>query len=216
VGADGASSLVRRLSFPATPAPQRYAAVQAEFALSSADPFYGAIFDSTLTDFYGWTIPKGDRLLLGAAFVAGGGANERFDRFVDRVRASGFGFGGEVARSSAMVARPTNPLHLCPGADGVLLAGEAAGFISPSSAEGISYALRSAATLAGALESGLAGAEARYRAAVWPLALKVGAKAGKACAIYGPATRRLVMRSGVGAIAPERGPKAVPEARLAR
>ena len=83
----------------------------------------------------------------------------------------------------------------------MLLAGEAAGFISPSSAEGISYALSSAATLARAAQAGLEGAPERYRAGVLGLAAKVGVKAAKSSAIYASGTRRLIMRSGVGAIA---------------
>jgi flavin-dependent dehydrogenase len=178
--------------------------VQAAFESGFADPYYGAVFDSSLTDFYGWTIPKGGNLLVGAAFRRGPGVAERFDEFVRRVRGSGFRFGAEASRCAAMIARPASPLQLCPGASNVLLVGEAAGFISPSSAEGISYALSSGATLADALEPGLGGATARYRAAVLPLALKVCAKGLKSSAIYGVATRRIVMRSGVGAIRVQR------------
>ena len=209
VGADGASSLVRRLAFPAAPAPQRYSALQAEFALGHADPYYGAIFDSRLTDYYGWTIPKGDRLLIGAAFPAGPGVAEKFSALVDRVRHCGFGFAEEISRSSAMIARPMSLLHVCPGNGDILLAGEAAGFISPSSAEGISYALSSASMLAHALEDGLRGADTRYRTSAWPLALKVRAKGLKSSAIYGPLTRRSIMRSGIGSISTEVLPRAV-------
>lgn len=200
IGADGASSLVRRLAYPDISAPRRYSAIQAEFSVRDADPYYGAIFDSSLTDYYGWTIPKGDRLLLGAAFESGPGIAERFSAFVERVRECGFGMAEEVARTSAMVARPSSLLQLCPGSGDILLAGEAAGFISPSSAEGISYALTSGAALAHALEAGLGGADARYRAASWPLALKVQGKSVKSSAIYGPKSRRAIMRSGLGSI----------------
>ena len=201
IGADGAASLVRKLSFPDVPVPRRYAAIQAEFSIGAFDPHYGALFDSRLTDYYGWTIPKGDRLLVGAAFDSSSpGVAEKFSALVDGARACGFGFGEEIARSSAQVVRPSSLLDLCPGSGSILLAGEAAGFISPSSAEGISFALRSAAALAGALDQGLAGADARYRAAALPLALSVQAKAIKASAIYGRVTRRAIMRSGVGSI----------------
>ncbi len=216
VGADGASSLVRRLAFPDTPAPDRYSAIQAEYESSSSDASYGAVFDARLTDFYGWTIPKGDSLLVGAAFPAGEGLMSGFDTMVQRLRSNGMRFGSRTGLSSAMISRPTSLEHLCPGSRGVLLVGEAAGFVSPSSAEGISYALRSAAALARAVEPGLQGADARYRAAAWPLALDVGFKALKSSAIYGPTTRRLIMRSGLGAIPERRCPSGVPAARLAR
>jgi flavin-dependent dehydrogenase len=216
VGADGASSLVRRLCFADNPAPARYSAIQAEYETSSGDASYGAIFDASLTDFYGWTIPKGDSLLVGAAFPARPGVSADFDTLVDRLRASGMRFGTRLGLSSAMISRPTSLLQLCPGSGGVLLAGEAAGFISPSSAEGISYALRSAAALAKALEHGLDGADSRYRAASWPLALDVGVKALKSSAIYGEVTRRLIMRSGVGAMPARVRTSGVPATRFAR
>jgi geranylgeranyl reductase len=201
VGADGASSLVRRLAFPHARHPSSYVAVQASFELSSADPFYGAVFDADLTDFYGWTVPKRGDLLAGIAVPGGQGAAATFDEFVNRLRTGGFRFGAELSRASAAISRPTNILQLCPGNGGVLLAGEAAGFISPSSAEGISYALSSAALLARSLQPGLSGAAQRYRAAVAPLAFKVGIKGAKSAAIYASTSRRLAMRSGIGAIA---------------
>jgi len=216
VGTDGATSSVRRLAFPDVSAPERYVAIQAEYGLAKADPYYGAIFDAGMTDFYGWTIPKGDRLVVGAAFRAGDGYAARFDDFVTRLHTSGFRFAEEIARSSAAIARPNSLMQLCPGSGRVLLAGEAAGFISPSSAEGISYALTSAAALANALEPGLAGADVRYRAGTWPIALKLAGKAAKASAIYGVWTRRLIMRSGLGSIPSERPPMPVPATRLVR
>lgn len=200
IGADGASSLVRRVAFPSAAAPTRYSAIQATFQQRSSNAYYGAIFDSRLTDFYGWVIPKAESVIVGAAFQPGKAVSESFDELVARVRMAGMPLGDEIARESAMVLRPSNPWHLCPGADDVLLAGEAAGFISPSSAEGISYALRSAALLAGALEPGLEEAGSRYRVAASTLAVKLGAKAAKSSAIYATGVRRLIMRSGIGAI----------------
>jgi flavin-dependent dehydrogenase len=185
--------------------PDRYAAIQAAFDLASAEPFYGAVFDSALTDFYCWTIPKGGSLLVGGAFPQGVDARVRFDELVTKLRDHGMRFGREMSRSSAQIARPSRPGHLFVGTGRVLLVGEAAGFVSPSSAEGISYALSSAASLAGALEAGIDGAQERYLARAWPLALKVAAKAVKGGAIYGTATRRLVMRSGIGGLATPSG-----------
>jgi flavin-dependent dehydrogenase len=200
IGADGAGSLVRRLAYPGEPLPERYNALQAAFDANPADGYYGAIFDESLTDFYGWTIPKGGVLHIGAAFPAGPGSAARFDELLGKLRSAGFRFGRELSRSSAQIARPTRPGHLFAGAGRTLLVGEAAGFISPSSAEGISYALRSAAYLAEALEPGLEGAGRRYVSAAVPLALNIGVKAVKSTAIYGAGVRRLVMRSGLGAL----------------
>ena len=200
IGADGAGSTVRRLAYSDQPAPERYRAIQASFDVSPGDPFYGAIFDESLTDFYGWTIPKGGTLLIGCAFPAGAGTSARFDAFVSALRKHNFRFGCERSRAASMIARPSRPSHLFAGTGRVLLVGEAAGFISPSSAEGISYALRSAAHLAEALGPGIEGAASRYPSAAMPLALEVGLKAAKASAIYRVSVRRAFMRSGIGAL----------------
>jgi flavin-dependent dehydrogenase len=200
VGADGARSVVRRALDRGRALPPRYAAVQAAFSGSGSDPYYGAVFDSALTDFYGWTIPKGDTTLVGAAFPVGARVPERFDQFVERVREAGFRFGSELRRESAMVVRPSSLRDVRLGCGRVVLLGEAAGLISPSSAEGISYALRSGRLLAGALEPGIDACAERYRRAAMPVVADVLGRVVKSSAIYGPATRRLVMRTGLLAI----------------
>lgn len=206
IGADGASSVVRRIAFPGAPQPERYVAMQSEYESTGCEPNYGAVFDSSLTDFYGWTIPKEGRLIAGIALPLGAevmgsrgyvGMNDDFAR---KLRNVGFGLGRELRRSSAMIYRPTRRSHLCVGAGNILLAGEAAGLISPSSAEGISFALRSAAMLSSAVEKGLAGACDRYNAETRLLRLQLGAKVLKGRAIYTPGTRRMLMRSGLGAV----------------
>jgi len=202
IGAEGANSIVRRLAFPSAASPARYVAMQAAFESVAAEPFYGAIFDERLTDYYGWTIPKGGELVIGAAFPSGADAGVRFDALVERLHHNGARFGGELSRRAAQIVRPAGLGDLVTGHGGVLLVGEAAGFISPSSGEGISYALASAATLAQALRPGLSAAESRYRLACTPIAARVCAKRVKSSAIYGPTTRRLIMRSGLGAIVP--------------
>jgi flavin-dependent dehydrogenase len=202
VGADGAASLVRRLAYPDAPPPTRYVAVQGEYHATGGDPHYGVIFDPRVTDFYGWTVPKGDTCLAGLAVGAGhaDSALAAHGELVRFARDAGFGLGEEVSRASAPIVRPTALGEVRIGRDGALLAGEAAGFISPSSAEGISYALSSAAALASAIEPGVADAATRYRAAALPLVLNVTAKQVKSAAIHTPRVRRAIMRSGVGAI----------------
>jgi len=79
----------------------------------------------------------------------------------------------------------------------VVLVGEAAGLVSPSSAEGISFALESGAALAA---GGVTGAAARYRAAAAPLRRKVLSKVLKGALLYRPSLRNLVLASGIGAV----------------
>jgi len=200
VGADGAASLVRSAAIPGWRRPPRYTAIQARFCSADGSPYYGAVFDESLTDFYGWTIPKGDSVMVGAAFAPGQNALRGFDEFVRRLRTAGFDMGAEVARAAAPISRPSSPAHIALGQGRLALVGEAAGLISPSSAEGISFALRSAATLSGVLETGVEHAADRYRLAALPLAAEVCAKFAKSSAIYGPGFRRLALASGIGAM----------------
>ena len=200
VGADGAASLARSAAVSPSRAPKRYTAVQSVFSAAWTEPYYGAVFDRRLTDFYGWTIPRGDALVVGAAFPSGPGTGDRFDAFVAGLRERGFGLGDERSRMSAPIARPSSPLEVAFGTRDIALVGEAAGLISPSSAEGISYALRSGAALGSALGQGLVGALDRYRLAALPLAAEVSGKLLKSSVIYTPASRWLVMKTGLGAI----------------
>lgn len=199
VGADGAGSIVRRAVESARPA-TRYAAIQGVFSAGDGASHYGAIFDDAVTDFYGWTVPKGEVTLAGLAVPSGRGAGERYERFISALERDGVRLGTELSRASAPVLRPRHIRELRLTGERTVLLGEAAGLISPSSAEGISYALRSAASLAHALEAGIGGAERRYRDAALPLACEVAAKIAKGRVIHAPASRRLIMQLGLGAI----------------
>jgi flavin-dependent dehydrogenase len=203
VGADGANSTVRRLAFADAGAPA-YRAIQATYDAGGSEAHYGAFFDSALTDYYGWTVPKGDKLIVGLAVPAGTQAIARFEAFATALRREGVAHGAELARASAPILRPARPYHLRLGAGRIALLGEAAGLISPSSAEGISYALRTGAILAEAAASGLEGAVTRYRDAALPVALEVVGKMAKARVIHGAAVRRAVMWSGVSALRTDR------------
>lgn len=200
VGADGAGSLVRRLAFPRAPPPARYLAIQEWFEATRPEACYTALFDRALTDFYGWAIPKAGRVVVGAALQPGAGAPARFAGVVERLRAAGLPLGRALGREGTWLERPRRAGHFFTGAGRVALLGEAAGLVSPSSAEGISFALRSAASLAAALERGPAGWPARYRAATGPLRRALLWKTLKAPVLYAPPLRRLVMASGLLAV----------------
>ncbi|WP_242867307.1 Rossmann-fold NAD(P)-binding domain-containing protein [Thermotalea metallivorans] len=84
--------------------------------------------------------------------------------------------------------------------DGATLIGEAAGAISPSSAEGISYALKSSLYLAQSLEKEINGYFDRYKNMVKDIKLNLLIKNIKSPAMYNPLVRQLVMRSGITCI----------------
>jgi geranylgeranyl reductase len=154
-------------------------------------------FDPRLTDFYCWTIPKEDRMIVGGAFHPRRRASERFDELKDALARCGYRFGRRTRREGALLLRPAGPRQIHAGAGGVLLAGEAAGFISPSSAEGLSYAMRSALHLAAALREGTEHAASRYAASAVRLAGNIFLKNLKSQVIFRPSLRMLVMRSGL-------------------
>lgn len=210
VGADGAGSVVRR-ALGAPPRPWiRYLAVQDCFAGESAghcggqgDGEYVAFFHPGLTDFYGWVIPKRERVLLGLATPLGTG--RRRDKpphaLLDAARAQlekyGCRFSGTVERQASLLLRPSHR-DVFLGADGAWCVGEAAGFISPSSAEGYSYAFASALALAKALATGgtAAGIRRAYRRRTAPLIINLALKQCKAGVMFNPFLRDLIMRSG--------------------
>ncbi len=199
VGADGARSQVRRL-IGARPPRRRYVAVQDWFEAPAAPPHFAAIFDPTVTDFYSWAIPKRGLLIVGAALPPGTGTEARLDRVTAALPGLGFRLGCRVRREAAALLRPAWPGDVCLGADRTLLIGEAAGWISPSSGEGISYAFRSALAAAEALSAGPGGALGRYRGRTRRLRWGLAAKVLKGRLLGSGLVRRAVMCSGLRAV----------------
>lgn len=201
-GADGAFSRVRRQAFPGSPDGDLYVCIQERLApagRSGGEACFTAVFEPSAGDFYGWAIPKDGALLVGAAVRPGAAAPAAFERVKARLAGFGVPLGAVRTREGAWLRRPRRR-DLLLGRGRVALVGEAAGFVSPSSAEGISWALRSAAALAEALEPGLAGWEARYRAAARGLRRDLVLKRLKLPFMYRPWLRALALRSGAGAV----------------
>lgn len=79
--------------------------------------------------------------------------------------------------------------------------GEAAGFISPSSAEGISYAFKSALALANALSQGIESWQDLYEKNTAKLRRNIILKNLKSPFMYNKTLRKFVMKSGLKSIA---------------
>ena len=75
--------------------------------------------------------------------------------------------------------RPASFRDFCKGEKGIFLIGEAAGFISASSLEGISSAIGSAKTLSGVLNHPRSNPNERYWQKTLPLRLKLFTKVMK-------------------------------------
>ncbi|MDR0870946.1 MAG: hypothetical protein LBN39_09155, partial [Planctomycetaceae bacterium] len=103
-------------------------------------------------------------------------------------------------RESGMMFRPLRLNSMFAGAGSVALAGEAAGLISPSSAEGIGPALKSAYLLAQSFDKNGGLNIEKYRKKLLALRWNLYCKNLKIPAMFCPPLRRLAMRSGLTAV----------------
>lgn len=197
IGADGANSGIRRRCFGEMPLPKLYIAVQEWYRASDIRNYYGAIFDKNITDFYSWTIPKEGQVILGSALLPGRDVPEKFASLRNKLRKYGYDFDKPIRRNASYLYRPLSTRQLCVPKGRIALVGEAAGFISPSSAEGMSYAFKSSLALARALEPGIDGYEKRYMKNLQPLRRNIILKNLKSPAMYNSSLRKLAMKSGL-------------------
>ncbi len=198
VGADGASSIVRRTLLGQ--GPKKYVAIQQHFPCAGENlPPYSCIFDPETSDSCSWTIRKEGVLIFGGAF-APKGCRQAFEAQKARLEAFlGVSFGKPIKTEACQVTSPRRKRDLCPGKGRVLLVGEAAGFISASSFEGISSAVLSARLLAEAFAEGYAGDRVLsiYRKKTRRLRGKLCGKMQKRRVLCSPFLRWCIMKSGV-------------------
>ena len=198
VGADGANSIVRRTFYPEKQL-RRYLSIQQWFPETHPNPFYSCIFDPETTDCCSWSISKDHQFIFGGAFPLDH-ARERFERQKAKLEEIGFRFGAPLKTEACLVLRPASFRDFCKGEKGIFLIGEAAGFISASSLEGISSAIGSAKTLSGVLNHPRSNPNERYWQKTLPLRLKLFTKVLKSPFLYRSFLRKLVMKSGIQSI----------------
>lgn len=156
IGADGAGSWLRRRvdkNFGKKPL-KRYASIQEWYEADETAASYTAVFDKRVTDYYSWVIPENNQIIIGSALPADARARERFELYKQDLRDLGFDLSRKVKSRGAIILRPASLGSVCPGKDRIFLTGEAAGLISPSTCEGISFALNSGLALAESLNAG--------------------------------------------------------------
>jgi flavin-dependent dehydrogenase len=197
VGADGANSMVRKSFFKARI--RQYIAIQQWFKEARPVPFYSSIFDETLTDCYAWSDSKDGHFIFGAALPKEGG-KKAFEQLKAKMAVFGYKFGHPVRTEGCLVSRPASPFQFAVANKGVFLIGEAAGFISPSSLEGISYAMNSAFQLSRAFDRRNMRPELSYRLGTLKIRLILSLKLLKNIFMYYPPLRRIIMKSGVWSI----------------
>ncbi len=203
VGADGAGSIVRRTFF--MPMRVQYVAIQQWFRFNDQRmPYYSCIFDSKTSESCSWTIHKGNHIIFGGAFKPKG-CRKAFDMQKSRLQEFlGKSFGDTVKTEACLVSSPRSAKDFCTGKENIFLLGEAAGFISPSSFEGLSSAMFSGKMLADAFESGLSCRDIhrRYKKSTHGLKCKLLLKSVKRIFLCNRFTRWFIMKSGIQSISP--------------
>lgn len=197
VGADGAFSGIRRMICKDGNVPETYISIQEWFESSKNIPYFTAIFDEEISDFYSWVIPKENHIVLGSALRLKEDPRQKYDLLKSKLTEMGFSFDKKVKKEGAYIYRPRRVSQLFAGRGNIALIGEAAGAISPSSAEGFSYAFKTALYLTESLEEGLDGFMDRYSHKINKIKFNLLVKNMKSPAMYNPLLRKLVMKSGL-------------------
>ena len=206
VGADGASSNVR-LSLFKDKKLQKYVAIQQWFPAGETNPYYSCIFDNETSSGCSWIFFKDGMLIFGGAFDRKG-CREAFEEQKKKLVDSGFvdsnAFGNPIKTEACLVSRPRLSGGIFRGKNGTFLLGEAAGFVSPSSFEGISYALFSGEMLADAFNrysaEKISTIHRYYNRKTQKLKAKVAMRCIKRPFMYNKLLRKLVMKSGLTSI----------------
>lgn len=196
IGADGATSIVRKLLLNNINIPKRYFALQEWCKTDKITPYFSAIFDRKITDFCAWVIPKKDELIVGSTLLPYGNPLKKFNELKQRLSYFGYKFGQSIKRRGAFLLRPVRTKQIYHGKDNIALVGEAAGWISPSSADGLSYAFRSAFQLARACETDIDNFLAKYRRNTTKLKQDILFKNIKSLFLYTPWIRNVILYSG--------------------
>lgn len=195
VGADGGNSVLRKSLYPKDKI-KKYISIQKWYKQSETVNHYTAIFDKEISDYYSWTISKDNHLVLGIATpVPDKDSTTKFEKLEALVKSKGYDVENPVKKEGSFILRPRNLRDIKTGKDGIYLIGEAAGLISPSSAEGYSYAMKSALYLSKALLK--ANPRRNYKKQLIKLKLNLLYKYLKLPAMYNTFIRGLILRTNL-------------------
>ncbi len=193
VGADGANSIVRHTIYPNHKI-RTYISIQEWFEDKNAKPLYSCIFDKEITDCYSWSISKDGYFIVGGAFPIDCG-KERFALLKEKMINNGYILNNPLKKEACLVLRPKSLSDFCCGKDNAFLIGEAAGFISPSSLEGMSYAFDSGYELAKVFNTSTNNYNRMYTKNTRKIRVKLFTKNFKSIFMYVPWLRKIVMKS---------------------
>ena len=162
IGADGARSAVRR-SHPSWPQTQSYTTVQEYVTIQpgAIEPYFDCIYSRHIDPAYGYgyIVPKGEVAIIGSVFFPKTkGVTAMHEKAIEVWRQR-YQFGDAVRREGGSAIQVRSANDIISGEGRVLMAGEAAGIMSPSSGEGISFALNSGKLAGAAVVQAAKGAE---------------------------------------------------------
>ncbi len=193
VDASGATSTTRKRIKPKDSIP-KYVSIQKWYKLETNYPYYNGVFGKKLGNYYGWTIPKDDSILVGL-ITKKKDAYKKFVYLEEQLKKEGVLFKEELKKEGAIVLRPRLFGDYIHGNERVFLIGEAAGFISPSTAEGFSFAIRSAVALSKAFDE--IDVLKAYKNNTKKMRRSLLFKRVKMPFMYSNVLRNLVLRSGL-------------------
>ena len=144
IGADGANSAVRRAAFPPNMKP-RYVTAYHEIiespreATDQFDPQRCDVYyqGRISPDFYGWIFPHGNRTSVGCGSMRKGYDPRAATALIRKD--AGLDEAATIRTEGAPI--PLKPMRRWHHRDGIVLAGDAAGVVAPSSGEGIYFAM---------------------------------------------------------------------------
>jgi flavin-dependent dehydrogenase len=201
IGADGANSIVRN-TFYKNNKIHKYIAIQEWYENKKISPFYSCIFNKAITNSYSWTISKDNYFIIGGAFPATD-CNSRFEMLKEKIKTMGVSLEKRIKREGCFVYFNKGFFSTCTGKNGAYLIGEAAGMISPSSLEGISYSMESARILAEIINEGLNNIGYKYFMKTMGIRIKLLIKILKMPFMYNRILRGIIMKIGIKAIKKE-------------
>jgi flavin-dependent dehydrogenase len=213
VGADGASSLVRAGITGSRDLGCLFAVQHLCRGLGDY-PYFQSFFSKSLKNFYGWMIPKGDYSLIGCAAPTSRKPAKILNDILSTL-ASRDHFAGEIVNTaSAYLESPSHKYPVTTGEGRILLAGEAARFISPSSGEGIGFALSSGRAAAESILSDPDHPQKHYKKLTNQLGVNIAVRQLKKKVYYNATVRNLLLLSGISSIKPYEGMKPASEKEL--
>lgn len=195
VGTDGANGIVSRSFFSKREEALKLS-IQEWYEQSSGVPFFSCVFDSKNSDSYSWSLSKEGYFIFGGAYDKRE-AKIEFESQKQKLKSYGIDLCKPIKREACFLYRLRRARDFVLGKGNIVMLGEAAGFISPSSFEGISGALNSSYILSCLFNESCQDILKRYKKATRKLRAKYVLKILKSRILDNRVLRKLIMKSGM-------------------